>query len=778
MNDEITRLLNSYHIRTLRKMAEAAGFDVKDGRGKYLPKDRLHTLLKKRFFTCERVSQSLEQLSPLDRQVLDNILLLGKNIPSIRLRRELKRKNMIVETPSSLPDGGYFSSIYGERAYCGNPARDSSRIFEDILARLTYRGLVFCRPPDSYAISGQAYKLQFHPTQKIVIPSAIWGCLPIPEPEPSSRIKPAYTQVVTSIQSLVRDLYFYWDYVRRNSPKLLKTGNVGKRDLKAINQMLLNPAQNFNAISRETDPAAAPLLTLRMLLQALKLIQIRAAHLQITTSRTDDIPAFWTLPFHTRIAQIFGIWQKHVGIQEAQLGRTRVRVSTDQARQHILEILTGYPPDDWIAIDDFCRQVQDDDPLFLFAFRGKVEVKQASARYFYMDGLTLYGERDELLAQCDVYETGFIRDYLEVALFRLGLIEFGLPGKAQPPHVFRPTALGRTVLFHGDPPAITTDDTGKVVLQPNYQLLAMGPVAIATLAKLDLFAERIRAEVNTIEYQISRQSVYRAQQTDIPTETIIQWLVDLTGQPIPQNVLRSLQEWGAHHRRIVFRRGVDLLQTIDGATMQKLLDTPAINQHIARTLTPTMAILQKNNHPTLKEALFRYDILPASGSTAAEAVTGSVQIQPDGRITPVFGTFGLYLRGRLARYAAETDDGAWRLTEDSVRRSAGDKKSVLTMLDDLRQLNRGDLPPEIVTHIKSWGGYYGAVALDTLTLMEFQDAEVMAEIMHHPQLHGLLSPFQTVGRALAVVGKPYVRRVRKILAELGISVQEGISNDH
>ncbi len=773
MSDEITRLLNSYHIKTLRKMAEAAGFNVKDERGKYLPKDRLHTLLKNRFFTCERVSKSLKHISPSDRMALECILLLGKSVSSVRLRRELKRKNLIVETPASSLEDRYFPETYGEKGYCGDPAHEGdSRVFEDVLARLTYWGLVFCRPPAAYATSGQAYKLRFHPAQTIFIPQVIWACLPIPEPVPSPKIKPTYTQAVSSMQPLLRDLYFYWEYVRQNSPKILKTGNVGKRDLKAINQQLLNPVKDFKTVSRETDPSAAPLLTLRMLLQDLKLIQIRDSRLQITTSQTDDIPAFWTTPLHTQMAQIFNIWQKNIGIQQARLGNSMVRVNTDRAHQHILKTLTGYPPDDWITIDDFCQQVQDDDPLFFFAFRGKLEARKRRSydQYFYVDGLSLYGGRDELLAECDARETEFIRYYLQAALFRLGLIEFGLPEKAQPPHVFRPTALGRTVLFHRDPPAAKTDDAGKVVLQPNYQLLAIGPVALAVLAKLDLFAERIRAEVTTIEYQISRQSVYRAQQADISTDTIIQWLADITGQPIPQNVLRSLQEWGAHHQRIVFRRGVDLLQTADRATLQKLRDTPAINQHIARPLTPTMAILQKNNQPALKRTLFRHDILPASGSTAAESVNGSVQIQPDGEIVPVLGTLGLYLRGRLERYATETDNGHWRLTEDSVQRGTGDKKSVLAMLDDLQQLNRGALPPEIVTRVKSWGGYYGAVALETLTLIEFQDAEIMAELMNYPRLHGALTPFAADNRTLAIVAADKLSQVKTVLAGLGISV--------
>lgn len=775
MSNEITRLLNSYHTQTLRQMAEAAGIDIKDERGRYLPKDRLHAQLKNHFFTCKRVSQSLAQLSPLDRQVLDSILLMGKHVSSTRLKHALKRKNLIVETPSSPSNGEYFPGIYGDRVYCGNPMRESSRIFEDILARLTYRGLVFCRPPSNYTTSGIAYKLRFHPTQEIFIPAAIRSCLPTPKlsPKPSSKIKPAYTQVVSSTSSLLRDLYFYWDYVRQNSPKILKTGNVGKRDLKAINQQLLNPVPDFNQISRETDPAATPLRTLRILLQELQLIHIRANRLQITTLQKNGIPAFWTHPIHTQVAQLLGIWQNYVGMYAVQLGRSQVRVASERAQQHILNILTGYPPDDWILIDEFCQQVQDDDPLFLFPFRNKLEMARQSSynTFFYLDGLNLYGKQDELLAECDAYEMAFIRRYLQDALFTLGLIEFGLPGKEQPPYTFRPTTLGRVVLFHHSPPATKADDTGKVVLQPNYQLLAIGPVALTTLATLDLFAERVRAEATTIEYKISRQSVYRAQQADISTDTIIQWLADITGRALPQNVLRSLQEWGAHHRRIVFRRGVDLLQTIDSATMEKLRNIPTINQLIAHPLAPTMAILRKNSQSALKQTLYQHDMLPARGSTSAETVNGSVQIQPDGKIIPVFGTLGLYLRGRLERYAVEMDDGVWRLTEDSVRRNVTDKKGVLAMLDDLQQLNRGALPPEIVTRVKSWGGYYGAVALETLTLIEFQDAEIMAELMKHPRLRGAFTPFLAEKRALAIVTADKVSHVKTVLSELRISVR-------
>ncbi len=760
MANEITELLNRYHANTLRDIARANGIETKKPGGKNLSKRELVNLLKEQLFTCERVAQALKKLNRRERTALDYILLHGGGVATVVLSRKLVHIGMAEETP--VP-------TYG--VYAADPKRAKSKVFADVIARLTMFGLVFSETTSSLDYS---LKQTFTPGAYLFIPPAIRDCFPQPEQRAPEIPEPPIVKT-TDPYPMLRDLYFYWDYVRRNSPKLLKNGNVNKRALKAINEQLIYAIEDFSEVRGESDDAAAYLRYLRHTLTNLNLVHTDGQNLRATTS--GEIPDFWMMPPAAQLARIFGDEIAAADNAYIYLGSNTVRIDIHAAHQKVLDAMRKFPVGKWISLERFWAQLQAKTPNFLISFREELERSGGRRRSYYngiaLKGRYLYGTLGELLADCDIVEFSYLSGFIFGNLSNLGLVDVGWMEENGEPVAFRLTKLGYDIL-HGKIP----DDqskTGTVVLQPNFQILTMGPVSAAVLAKLDTFADRAQADVVTVEYHITRQSVYRAQQADVPTETIIQWLTEITGQPIPQNVLRSLQEWGAHHRRIVFRRDVNLLQAADPAMMDSLLNKPDVKQHIARALTPTIALLNPKTGKSLTKTLFRHDILPATGSTSPESVNNSIRIQPDGTIAFVHHAADLYLYGKLKRYAEKTAAGQWWLTPESVRRATGDKKSVLAALDDLQRLNYGKLPTQLVSKIKAWGNYYGNVAIDTLTLIEFRDADIMAELMRHPALQGVLSPLRGTTRALAVLSAEKLPQVEQILTELGISVRHGIN---
>src|SRR5512135_712587 len=101
--------------------------------------------------------------------------------------------------------------------------------------------------------------------------------------------------------------------------------------------------------------------------------------------------------------------------------------------------------------------------------------------------------------------------------------------------------MGRWLLLGAEAPVIPAE-TGRVVVQPNFHIFAFDPIADSTLARLDAFATRLNAE-RAIEYELSRESVYRAQTAGMPVAAIRAWLEEVTEAPLPQNIARSLDEW-------------------------------------------------------------------------------------------------------------------------------------------------------------------------------------------------------------------------------------------
>lgn len=332
---------------------------------------------------------------------------------------------------------------------------------------------------------------------------------------------------------------------------------------------------------------------------------------------------------------------------------------------------------------------------------------------------------------------------------------------------FRRTPLGTAVLHNK--PLDTAPAAGQIIIQPNFQILAMGPVSLSLLAQLDLFAERQKVDRHAFEYHLSRESIYAAQQVGYAVDQVEAFLETATHNEVPQNVRRSLAEWAAHHERIVFRSGVTLLQAADEALLTRLLDDTDTSKLLARAVGPAVALVKSNRQPQLVSALQETGIFPAISGANPEAADKSVVVHEDGRIQPIHAVPSLHLRGRLARFTEEVN-GGWQLTETAVQRAAGSKKKTQQILDELGKLHRGHLPKPIVEQVKAWGGYYGSASVGTLTLLEFRDQETLAELLQLPELQDVLRPFPAGNRALATVEKSNLTAVRQILTRLGVQL--------
>lgn len=761
MTDKPIAVLDFYYADTLRTMAEAGGLKVKTDAGKALSKTKLIALMKREFFTCERILASAKKLNDREKTVLNRILLHGGLVSLRALKRELLADKIIEPTPEPKP-----KNYYDRETYTGERQRKWSKILEDILARLTYFGLVFSYLPNKQ--SGQ-YKYKWSPTGVLFVPKVIQDCLPAPTPVAKKKSVPTHVRRYNST-AFLRDLYLYWDFARHTPLKLLKSGLVGKRDLIAVERTLLYSEKEISAIKREND--APMLFLLRLLLQSLKLLSQNGNQLTITEDKTDSESSFWAQSTMSQLSRLFEAWQAHMPRFAQSFGTTSFIPDIPHACDIVIQTLKKYTCNDWFSVDELWMTLQNKDTNFVYPHRLELESHPPDTYSLYINNRYYHETRDRLLETCDQVESAFVNYFLTQIMFILGMVEIGIFSDEKPSPIYRLTAIGQAILKNQPASDMPTSETGKVILQPNFQILAMGPVSLSILAKLDLFTDRQKVDVSAFEYQITRQSIYRAQQADISVDTILQWLADFTGQPVPQNVYRSLLEWGEHHRRIVFRTGVSLLQTDTAELLQQLTDTPKLNQYIARTITANVALLKTKKDNAFVKDLRTQSILATLGNDQAESVDHSILFHTDGTIDLIHHIPDLHLRGRLSRYAEETAAGQWRLTAESVRRGSGNKAKVTAVLNDMRRLHRGTLPPKLVSQVKAWGGYYGDVGIEKLTLIEFQDAEIMSELMAHPDLRDALSPFAVDKRALAIVATKKLTHVKKVLAALGVSVKK------
>ena len=139
---------------------------------------------------------------------------------------------------------------------------------------------------------------------------------------------------------------------------------------------------------------------------------------------------------------------------------------------------------------------------------------------------------------------------------------------------FRMTEIGRYLLGEADDFDLdTTEDTGDVVVQPNFEIVFLSPSPIQQV-RARAFAAPTAAlkspeSVGTL-FVISRASVQRAVMAGQDAEQVIAGAGDLSKQPLPANVTRQMRDWAAEVRWIDVRPAV-LVDCGDAETAARVL---------------------------------------------------------------------------------------------------------------------------------------------------------------------------------------------------------------
>ncbi len=779
MSDELDQLLESYHAADLSSMASEAGIST-SVRGK---SNRSTTVsaLRQHFFQPERIRASYAKLSDLDKTAFNRILLRSLATPTRVLRRELIKSGIVTEAPIAPEPEGRRNYGYSEpKSYEGSPSRRLSTVFEDVMARLTLHGLVFSLEVQGTSIS---FKQRIHPGSLLFVPQAVRAALPEPTPVSltTTQLQPAEIKP-SDPNRLLRELYLYWDYARRGGINLLNSGAVGKRELKVLNGLMFTLDPAFENARKEED--MPHLYFLRRMLQNLGLLRMTAGQLQPATAKPLEIPEFWRWPVDQQLVACLKKWLDSDTGAETVDPQANDNPRMANAREKLVQILGGMGEREWFQVNELLEYLWAMDVGFLYTAHTQAE---ESNRWYggTFQGRYYYGEKEKFVQAIEASERLFIEKCLDDSLALLGLTERGIYrlGSGKEKILYRLNERGRQVVVahlgksrNVAESQSAPSDTGRVLLQPNFHLVAMGPVPLAVLAQLDLFAVRLQVGVGAFEYELTRESVYQAHQNGMEAAEIRAQLVELCGGALPQNVDRTLSEWAQHQERIVFRSGVDILQTAHPALLEKLAGLAPVSAQIERTLTPSLALLNQNGVKKLVPALKEAGLLPIVSDALPAAADKSILLDEKGEIQLLHPLPSLYLEGRLAKIAEPSKKGQWKLSPASVRQAGGSRAKISDLLAELTALSRSPLTESLVEQIKAWGSYYGSAGIAQVTLIEFQSRAVLDELLRATDLKKRLRAFDDK-QPLAIVAEKDVAAVKKTLERLGVAVKNGISRD-
>ncbi|MCX6030094.1 MAG: helicase-associated domain-containing protein [Chloroflexi bacterium] len=739
-----------------------------------------------------RIQKALTQVTPRCRKAVETLQLAGGELRTVRYRTLLERAGLTEkESQQKKPPQAAWYHPRNEEA------RDPVT-FEEIVAVLLKYGLIWTHtlPPGTLPTA----KLGFEAGHFVYIPKEIAAHLPPPPEQARGELAVTHT-LDGSARICQRDLYLVWSAARELPFQLTNVGLLRMPDLKRVAPQLLLPEK---VPTGRKESEVRRIFFLRQLLTALGLLR-SGEPADGNVLDAAPAPAFLGADPAERVRLSFQAWRDGAWWNELWATRpTRAGASLADfapkqvvaGRSKVLEMLARLARRGaaWISLAELTDTIHDHSYEFLI---DRATAESQSRYYYYGSGVASPYTANALNWTWEAYqrdeeagwegvESVFIRTVITEGLYWLGLLDLGYAhkvsaeGGAAPAGLLavRLTNMGRWLLLDGKAPAVPVE-RGRVVMQPNFHVFAFDPVSDNVLAKLDSFAVRLRAE-RAVEYEITRDSIYRAQQTGQQVSAILAWLENVTGAPAPQNVTRNLEEWQAAFERLIVRPRVGWVQVAAPELLDAMLAMPDLAGAIIKRITPTSLLVHADKIDDVELALLIAGELPARTSKPEDARQSSITIAADGAIGFAHAVPSLYVYGYLNPFADQTAGPAvpgaeigWRVTRASVERAHAAKLDAPRIIRELDTLALGSVPSELQRRIKAWCKHFGDAGVGTVTLIHFRDQAAADELLADPELQPYLQPFHPEARlGLTAVAPEDVATLRGLLAERGVELGE------
>lgn len=591
-------------------------------------------------------------------------------------------------------------------------------------------------------------------------------------------------------RSLQRTLYLYWSLVvnQRDGLPLVNNRLLSRPALRQVLEQL-SPVGKFltGALTEQvrTEADAPHLLFIRLLLMKLGLLQERRG--AIVAAPADE---FFSLPLLERARRCFHLWLEtpfwnelayipDVVVRPGPAPLDPAHEETVRARLAVVERVLRVPPETTYPFPTFIARTKLYVPYLLFPrqYGSRAERYSMGSNPYGWDfrlrrGWLTHREGWHLV------EGGFIRSVVSGPLHWLGLVEMRAEEHAD---AFR-LASGAPLLVSETMPETEEVQWGRLVVQPNFELVALAPVSEALLVNLDRFAERVRLE-HIAQYRLTKAGVTRAVQSGMSIETIRQVLEQAAGGAIPQNVQYSLTEWERQARRIELWRGATLLEVDNPALLDALFTDEAIRSLLGRRLSPTLAEVPGAHQADLQAMLWERDFLSALVSAPLHqnlldsghlpTHEAQWQLHPDGLLQPCRAVPDLYLTAELTRVTELDETTGWRrLTPVAIARACENGIPLDYILRFLQNYCEDGLPGSFLIRLKLWGGGYPglpSIEVQSAPLLSLSP-QALADVLADEEISPLLGAELPPQHRLVRVPPEALERVMKLLRERGFEV--------
>jgi hypothetical protein len=573
-----------------------------------------------------------------------------------------------------------------------------------------------------------------------------------------------------------RDLSRYWRHARRQGGvALTQQGWVYKSNFKSF-LAALNVASTLQNADEQSNGRLW--FMRRMLVQMHELQGDNfSEHLTVV------VPSrLLTMPMAQRVRWAFeswrdgGVWNELLRLPGQSAGfdsRREAPAQLARSRGVVLRALAQLGGvGQWQPAAALIAHVKKNEYQFLFERRRGYGVGGLFASPYYGAnnpyGVSFSTARDEA-SGWDVVEHAFIVAMLSGPLHWLGVLDLGYPagalaGEGREPLSYRISEAGAWLLGVGPQPNFI-ETGGRIVVQPNFNVLAMEPISDAVLVDLDQFADS-RGGDRAVTYEITRESLYRGQQNGWNAERVTTFLEKHQGGPIPGNIRRSLDDWEASHRRITFHRRKIVVQFADeDAELQASLLLAPYKPH---ALGAGLHLISANLDASKVTAVLRdAGWIPTVQTAAQTGFENSVRADDDGTLTFLQPAPSVQALGRLAQFA---ETSPYRITAASVRDAMNRGMDVEQVLAMLAELHVGPVSGALERSIRQWAGFFGSARVRPVLLLELSNPDVLANLLEDSEVGRFLTPIEGAAQPLAFVQADAVDAVRAVLVQRGVSM--------
>nr|BBH89255.1 hypothetical protein KTC_40060 [Thermosporothrix sp. COM3] len=764
---ELLRTVPAYHVQAMLRARR-----VKVPAGNEDEGNELEQIVA-RLFEPGALIEALSELRGLEKRLLCELVWCGGRANSRDLALYATYAGLLGEG-NELEDAR--PGMNGSVQY---PAAYSHGRFEMALHLLLLRGLIFWSQKTQFA--SLDYASGIHDGMLIVPASVKEAALKLwPPTKPLSALaEEQLYDVGAGARTLQRMLYLYWSAVTaaREGLTLLNNGLLARSALRYIVERV-DDRTRLEQIRSETD--IPYLLFVRLLLLKLGLLRVQGGTLLAAPART-----YFRQPLLERARRCYQLaledafWNEipylpEVNVRPGPAPLEAVHSEILRSRQTVIERLKYEEVGEWITFPAFIAHMKLFAPYLLFPrqYGPRAERYSTGCNPYNWDFRLRKGwltPREGWYA----VEGGFIQTVVSQMLTWLGITELD---HAEKPTRFR--LLPEAALIMAEREPVTGDEIqGRLIVQPNFELVVLAPVSEGLLISLDRFAERIDLE-HVARYRLSKASVVRAIQQGLNAEKITRFLETESHSTLPQNVAYSLKEWERQARRVELWRKVILLEVEDPAVLDELC---AQEELYVRRLSSTLVEVLPERMQEIREWLWQRALLPAQTEApahsplAGEAGGPQWRLLEDGVLQPLYPVVDLFVAAEAERFCEQhKTHGGFCLTPDSVRQALKQGMELEGIIRFLQRYCLDGIPGSLLPRLKLWGDGYSAstsIYLEQGPLLRLPE-QVLQDLHGDEQVSALLGPTLEPEYRFVRISPSNLERLRALLRERGFALDE------